>query len=574
VAETVKIWRTQNLIDYVLKDLDKRVKKDRVTKLSVFFTALSAYTREPINLFLKGESGVGKSYNVVETLRYFPREDIWFLGGLTPKALIHEHGVLLNKYGEPLDFTEKPIKPKKKHYKTEEEYKEALKEYYEELKSWNEEIRDSYTLIDLSHKILVFLESPEYKTFRMLFPILSHDTERIEYKFPEPKTLRTVKVVIQGWPATIFLSTNLKYMEELATRSFTATPESSKEKIEQANLLTNLKVSVPWDYREETEETKTIRMLIQSIKNQLIEAETEVVIPFLNLYELFPKEIVRDMRDFQHFCQFLKALTVLHYYQRPILKVREKKFLVSTVEDVRKALEIYMEVFETTRTGTEQRILKFYHEIVKTKPVWYLSELTYEYNKMHDKKLSSGRIGEFLQALADIGYVDIDKDSEDKRLNVYRPLVQEDEKSRISSILETETILKDKLREGLEKWLTKYLENFRFYYMKNFSETTWGEDEISVEVAKKIILEGASIENFSTVRNQEFSRYFSKEDSKPKIEDKLKNISVSKTGIIRGNSEGLIECKFCRGLNHPVYFASQHDLNLHLTRLHGGYPND
>lgn len=34
-----------------------------------------------------------------------------------------------------------------------------------------------------------------------------------------------------------------------------------------------------------------------------------VVIPSLNLYELFPKEIVRDMRDFQHFTQFLKALT-------------------------------------------------------------------------------------------------------------------------------------------------------------------------------------------------------------------------------------------------------------------------
>ena len=112
-SNSVEVWRSVDLISYVLSDLEKRVKRDKPTKLSVFFAGLSAYTREPINLFLKGESGVGKSYNVVETLKYFPREDVWFLGGLSPKALIHEHGVLLNKYGEPLDLSEKPIKPKK-----------------------------------------------------------------------------------------------------------------------------------------------------------------------------------------------------------------------------------------------------------------------------------------------------------------------------------------------------------------------------------------------------------------------------------------------------------------------------
>jgi len=70
----VEVWRSRNLIDYVLADLDKRVKRDKPTKVSVFFTALSAYLPEPINLFLKGESGIGKTYNVVETLTYFPRK--------------------------------------------------------------------------------------------------------------------------------------------------------------------------------------------------------------------------------------------------------------------------------------------------------------------------------------------------------------------------------------------------------------------------------------------------------------------------------------------------------------------
>ena len=140
--KTVEIWRTVDLISYVLNDLEKRVKKDKATKLSVFFTGLSAYLPQPINLFLKGESGVGKTYNVVETLKYFPQEDIWFLGGLSPKALIHDYGTLLNKHGEPLDLTEKPVKPKKNHYKDdmgefkEAEYREALERYKEQLKAW------------------------------------------------------------------------------------------------------------------------------------------------------------------------------------------------------------------------------------------------------------------------------------------------------------------------------------------------------------------------------------------------------------------------------------------------------
>jgi hypothetical protein len=594
----VQTWRTQNLIDYVLMDLEKRIKKDKPTKLSVFFTGLSAYTKEPINLFLKGESGIGKSYNVVETLRYFPKDDIWFLGGLSPKALIHDYGVLLNKYGEPLDLADKPLQPKKKWFKdkekTEEEneaaYQEALKQYKEERKAWIEELKDSYTLIDLSHKILVFLESPEFKTFRMLFPILSHDTERIEYKFPEPKTLRTVKVVLQGWPATIFLTTDPTYTEELATRSFTATPEASKEKIAEANVLTNLKASFPWNYAEETQEAKAISGLIESIKNWFLEGKSDVLIPFTNLHDLFPKEIVRDMRDFQHFTQFLKALTVLHFYQRPFMKIGDNRFLLSSVEDVRKALEVYLEVFETTRTGTEQRILSFYHEIVKTKTTWYLSEITYEYNKNHDRKLSSGRIGEMLTRLSEIGYVDVDKDAEDKRLNVYRPLMKEEEKSRISSILETETLLKSKMKEGLESWLKNYLEDFSLNYYKNFSEKEWGESEISIEEASKIILEGPSTENFSLTSTEEKPRHFSNEDLSLEKEKKIESVSIQKTETIRDNSEEWIlkregdkvtaksgevmfQCPLCKQQDKSMVFSTKGDLDSHIRALHGGYPD-
>ena len=327
VKETIEAWRIKNLLHLILKDLDKRVKRDYSTKLSVFFTGLSAYLPEPINLFLKGKSGSGKSYNTVQTLKYFPQEDIWLLGGLSPKALIHEHGILMNKYGERISLEDKPIKPKKRDFQSEEEYEEALKRYKEELEAWKEELRDSYYLIDLRKKILVFLECPESETYRMLLPILSHDSERIEYRFTDKTAkgqLRTTRVVIKGFPATIFVTVDRKHIKELATRSFTATPETSKEKIEEANKLINLKASYPWQYETETEEFRIIKELIKRIKSIAQNEKLDVLIPFPDLYELFPKEIVRDMRDFQHFIQFLKGNNATTYLSETIHKAERK----------------------------------------------------------------------------------------------------------------------------------------------------------------------------------------------------------------------------------------------------------
>jgi len=600
----VEVWRTQNLIEYILKDLDKRVKRDKPTKLSVFFTGLSAYTREPINLFLKGESGIGKTYNVVETLKYFPQEDVWFLGGLSPKAIIRDYGTLLNKYGEPLDLSEKPFKPRKKDYGSEEEFGEALKEYREELKRYAEEIRESYTLIDLKNKILVFLEAPDFETFRMLYPILSHDKEEIDYKFVDKQAkgpMRTVRVRVRGWPASIFCTTDWKYIEELSTRSFTVTPEISKEKIEEANILTNLRASFPWEYKEETEETKTIKALIESLKRQLIDGKTDVVVPFANLHELFPKEITRDMRDFQHFTQFLKAITILHLYQRPFMKIGDLRFVVSTVEDVRKSLEIYAELFETTRTGTEQRILSFYHEFVKGKDSWLLSDLVKAYNEKAERKVSSETVRRWLERLSEIGYVNIEKSDLDKRLNTYEPLVKE-EKSTIRQKLEMWTISSLELEKGFKEWLekihnTRGLETKQKFFayktlngelsatkVQNEILGKWGEVEISVEEFVKMVLGEVSLEIFS-FNSEGGVLWISQEpESKPISEKKPETLHIGENRGIVDNSEaprrdvnnnnvivsvlkggnlpkGLIQCPHCAEKGKPTFFATKHDLD-------------
>jgi hypothetical protein len=590
VLDAIRIWRSEDLINYVLADLDTRVKKDRAVKLSVFFTGLSSHLKEPINLFLKGESGSGKTYNTTETLRYFPQENIWYLGGMSQKALVHDHGILLNKNGEPIDIDKKPIKPKKSDFQGEGEFQDALSRYNEDAKLFREEMRESYTLIDLSNKILVFLEAPDFYTFQALRPILSHDKEEITFKFVDRTgrgQLKTMTVVLKGWPATVFLTTNTKYIEELTTRSFTATPESTEVKILEANVLTNLKMCYPWQYSVKTLEFQIIEKLIQSLQNNLSENRIDVVIPFKNLYELFPKEISRDMRDFQHFTQFLKTITLLHYFQRPYMKQDKTQYLIATFEDVERALDVYKELFETTRTGMEKRILDFYHKCVAVKtiidekgkettienPSWYLSELTAKYNEKAKKKLSEERIRVMLDNLDNIGYVNTQKDAGDKRKNVYVPLVKEKEKDTNVLKIDSCSDSKAKLEKGFKSWLENILGKTCFYINKNFEDKpgTWGESEITPEELSKHVLETGNI--FVNIQ-QSIPRIISNEESKPNTEIKSETNHKPETRTIVDNSTTKpeinlgIPCPHCQAQGKKVFFANDVDLRTHISAYH------
>ena len=312
-------------------------------------------------------------------------------------------------------------------------------------------------------------------------------------------------------------------MEELATRSFTATPESSEQKIQEANVLTNERASLPWEYEKETEAFTVIRRLMESLQRNTLENKVDVAIPFSNLHELFPREISRDMRDFQHFTQFLKTVTLLHYFQRPYIKVGETRFLLSTLDDVHRGLEVYKEIFETTRTGTEKRILDFYHGIVKTKEQWYLKELTGAYNEKSRKKLSEESIRVMLTRLDRIGYVNTQKDDDlDKRKNLYVPLIKGEETDK--NPLENSSWQDSKaiLEKGFETWKTNILDKLAFYIYKNISNTeeSWTETQIPIEeLHRLILLEGQNI--FSSNSEQGLSRIFYNADSKPKTEMKL-----------------------------------------------------
>ena len=406
--------------------IGRTVKHDKMASNLVLKAGLSSYTREPLNVFLRGDSSVGKTYVVVNSLAVFPKEDVWFLGGLSPTALVHDRGLLVDKDGEPIVQVPKPEKDA-----TEEE-KEAYEMYREEMKT-------SHYLVDLQGKILVFLEAPNFETFNKLRPVLSHDVWEISYKFTDTNQkgpLRTTHVVLRGWPATIFCSTSEKFVQDLATRSFTFSPETTEEKYRDANKLTGSKAAFPWKFERDTDAV-LLEGYITFFKNRM--KELQVIVPYAEMFgSTFPAKFPRSMRDFKHVLGLIQVSALFHLAQRPLLvrKVRLEEqhvYVLAIKEDYDNTMALWKEVRETTETSAASHHLKFFHEVVepiaKQSPALFtVKDLTDSWNAKFSNRKSSDTIRNYIDFLCLIGYMSKEPDPSDKRQNLLKVIQEQNGK--------------------------------------------------------------------------------------------------------------------------------------------------
>lgn len=452
------------LLHKLMLHLGRTVRRDEVAKHLVLLTGVSAYTKNPINLFMRGPSSIGKSYNTTQTLLYFPQKDLWMLGGLSPTALVHDYGVLVDRDGEEVDFADKPTKQKVKEELL-ERYRDVKdvkvdknmvnREFEEANKKWRERLQDARYIVDLHGKILVFLEPPHIETYNKLRPILSHDKEEISYKFTDKESrgrLRTAHVVLKGWPATIFCSTEERYIEDLATRGFTITPEMSSEKYQAGIDVICEKKALPWKFHQDYD-----FMLLQGyfggLKNKF--GSLNVAIPYAReLGKHYPSVYARSMRDCDHFTALIEISALFHYAQRPVVTVKEGEFTVlATMKDFEYVLGLWQHAEETTVTGLPGHILNFFHKAVEPlseqMDSFSYEDLTQKYNEVSEQKKSSDTIRKWVKYLKDVGWLDTEPDPNDKR-KVLIKVIKRVENSGYSRIRIFPSSFK---LENFKKWL-------------------------------------------------------------------------------------------------------------------------
>jgi hypothetical protein len=448
-----------NIEQVFLDDLHRVVAAhdDHVSKAN-FHTALSMYYI-PVNNAVKGESGVGKTYGTLEAISYFPEEDVHVIGSQSPKVISHDYGEFMTGNDEPLSLDDAPIKPNRRDYETPEEYREAWEAYKLAKLDWEQKLKNSYYLIHLAGKTFVFLDTITFETFEMFKCVLSHDKPRIPHRWVDDKQ-KVHTTVLDGWPSAIFCSTDKKWIEEFSTRTFTVSPSTSKNKINAGMEITSQKKSYPWKYAKDTEIKALLKALIREIRDTFKKYDLKVVCPFPDIEKLFTSNATRDMRDFNHFTEILPAYAMFKLFQRPIANVDGHKWLVISIDDVKSAKALFDEIAETTKTGTEKRIIDFYEAFVQVKVEGTtLNELVDEYNDENPNDTKSDyAIRGWLRRLNQIGWVNILKgQQEDKRKDTFIPLKLKHSKPKIkgetSGKNENQLDLDAELKKQFKTWL-------------------------------------------------------------------------------------------------------------------------
>lgn len=162
--------------------------------------------KNPINLAINAPTGKGKTYILQKVMDKFPQQDVLMLYRMSDKSLFHRPGKLVvkNEKGEYESIDERlaEIDSEIQDKQSDKQHKSDIKDLEDEKKQL---LKDARKLIDLSHKILVFLDPPSPELFGAIMSLLSHDKYEVEYEFVDAHNgIKTKNNVLRGWPAVIF----------------------------------------------------------------------------------------------------------------------------------------------------------------------------------------------------------------------------------------------------------------------------------------------------------------------------------------------------------------------------------
>jgi len=354
--------------------LNTTIKKDPTLVKQLLRVFLSAYTNNPINIALLSPSSDGKTYATIEVSKLFPKEDVVLVGRLSPTALIHQEGFLIDEEGnsieEKLEEIDK-IMITAKQGDNKEEYELAKQ-------SKSDLVKTARKCVDLKNKILLFLDNPNPTTYEMLKPIMSHDNKEIEYRTTKGDgSLKVSKSVIRNFPVFIFCSAKNEdkneVWEEIKTRVFMTSPNSDIKKYKSANKLTGKKLSRPsWSsgIYDNEEDKKYAKFYVDEIKQNLIKLCKDDNNPIINpfdsiLVELFPSNSGVSMRHFTRLMSFINLETLLNSEYNPLLTFetndeRKIKSIFTTLVDIDNACKVLKNI-----STTPPEKLKFYDKIFK-----------------------------------------------------------------------------------------------------------------------------------------------------------------------------------------------------------------
>lgn len=311
----------------LIEILGSTIKHDNDNKLVAFLCQLSAYTESSqLNLSFNAPSSSGKSFIPIEIARYFPEEDVLELGYVSPTSFFHNTS----------------------------EFNKETQEY----------------LVDLSRKIIIFLDQPHTMLLEHLRPLLSHDKKEIRVQITDKQQkqgLRAKKIILRGYPAVIFCSAGLRLDEQEATRFLLLSPEISQEKIRGGILESLKKTADSVAYESHTELNRPrqeLKSRIVAIKNERIQDIRIVPEDVQYITDKFFGSVKilkpRHQRDIKRLVSLIKAFTLLNLWGRQ----REDANIVAERADIDEAFAVWEKIALTQELNLPPYVYRLYEDVI------------------------------------------------------------------------------------------------------------------------------------------------------------------------------------------------------------------
>lgn len=445
---TKKEIARQDVYSELIRIFEKTVKEDRRSVEFIYTHLLSAYTPDPNNLGLEAPTSEGKTYPTVEIASWFPPDDVWFLGGLSPTSLVHDKAEFVDAEGKPLEARLEAKYTQLRNLKKTKADATNIAIVKEEIA---ELIKGSKYLVNMENKILIFLEAPQIETWEKLRPILSHDRYEISYKFTDKSSagkLQTAHVVIRGWPAAIYLKAGRGredlIWDQVQSRFTTISPKMGPKKYRAAIKFISEKKGLPSivflnklgfdEFKKAQRIIRTIRRRLLKIKHTARKASDTVNpnifwIPFYEgVGKDFPARFGRHMRDSARFFTLMQMSAATNVFARPILKIGGVEYIVVVREDYERAVRLFFEeAGEEIFSGLPAHVIDFFKEVLiplqgETEHIT-VAEMVDKYAKKYEKPKSDNTIRErYLPPLAGDGLITGEPDPDDKRRKVWKVL--------------------------------------------------------------------------------------------------------------------------------------------------------
>lgn len=312
--------------DDLIETLGLTIKKDEINKLLSFLGLLSAYTEDSqINISFNAPSSTGKSFIPTEIAELFPKEDVIEVGYCSPTAFFHDVGQF-----------------------------DKEKQGY---------------IVDLSRKILIFLDQPHTLLLQHLRPFLSHDKKEIRLKITDKSQkagLRTKNVYLIGYPAVVFCTAGLIIDEQEATRFLLLSPETTNEKLREA---------IREKIKKETDKIAYMRTLEadpeRALLKQRILAIKEEHIIAINLsdpalieklfFEQAKKVKPRHQRDIGRLISLVKVFALLNVWHRERVVGGA---IIANEDDINEAFKAWDIISESQELNLPPYVYDLYHDVI------------------------------------------------------------------------------------------------------------------------------------------------------------------------------------------------------------------